>query len=57
MQPWAIRPYAVWNFNLPLPDGGKHIGGIAFDPATGRLYVSQQHTGPDTTPVIHVFQL
>jgi hypothetical protein len=56
-QPWEIRPYEVWNFDLPLPDGAKHIGGAAFDAATGRLYVSQQHTGPDETPVIHVFQL
>jgi hypothetical protein len=57
MQMWQIRPYEVWNFNLPLPDGGKHIGGIAFDAATQRLYVAQMHTGPSVTPVIHVFQL
>jgi PKD repeat protein len=60
IQPWQVKPYETWNFDLPTFDGGKHIGGVAFDPATMRLYVSQQ--GGDTTdggymPLIQVFQL
>src|SRR5207248_10626524 len=59
-QPWAIKPYATWNFDFPIFDGAKRIGGVAFDPATGRIYVSQQggdRSGGGSMPLIHVFQL
>src|SRR5262249_31964023 len=59
-QPWDIKPYDVWNINFPQFDGAKHIGGVAFDPATGRLYVAQEggdKTGFGYGPLIQVFQL
>ncbi|MFN9717093.1 MAG: Calx-beta domain-containing protein, partial [Planctomycetota bacterium] len=54
---WEIKPTRVVNFDLPTPEASKHIGGTAFDPATGRLYVVQQFAGSDSTPIIHVYQL
>jgi hypothetical protein len=56
MQPWQVRPYDVWQLDLPYPEGSKHIGGMAYDPATNRLYVSQQY-GNQMYPVIHVYQV
>lgn len=55
-QPWEIQPYDVWDFDLPYPEGGKHIGGVAYDSATGRMYVSQQY-GNEAYPVVHAFQV
>jgi hypothetical protein len=61
MQPWQLQPYATWNFDFPQYEGGKYIGGVAFDPATSRLYITQ--LGADTQaaytylPVVQVYQL
>jgi hypothetical protein len=61
LQPWQVQPYAVWDLDFPQFDGSKYLGGVAFDPSTGRLYVTQ--LGGDTEapysylPVVQVFQL
>lgn len=54
--PWGIRPYAMWNFELPFQDGANRLGGAAYDAATGRVFLSQAR-GDDSLPVIHVFSL
>ena len=54
---WDLRPTSVLNFDLPIPEASKYLGGVAFDAATNRLYVSQNEAGPSDTPVIHVYQL
>jgi hypothetical protein len=51
-KPWTVKPYAVWTLRLPF--GSPRIGGVAYDAATGRIFVSQQY-GNGTDPVIHVF--
>jgi hypothetical protein len=59
-KPWEIKPYDVWRLTFPIDEGGKHIGGVAFDPTTGRLFVSQRgaaQTRFDPGPLIHVFKL
>lgn len=53
-RPWRVRPYAVWRLRLPL--GSPSVGGAAYDPARGRIYVSQQY-GNGTDPVIHAFDV
>jgi hypothetical protein len=61
LQPWQVQPYATWNFDFPQFEGAKDIGGVAFDPSTDRLYVTE--LGADTSapytnlPVVQVFQL
>jgi Putative Ig domain len=61
LQPWQVQPYDVWNFTLPNATGSSQIGGVAFDPATGRVYVSVvnvDNVTPYTNlPLIEVFQL
>ena len=39
LQPWQVQPYDVWNFTVPHTTAAK-VGGVAFDAATGRIYVS-----------------
>lgn len=53
-KPWSVKPYATWK--LPLTLGSPQIGGVAYDPAAGIVYVSQQF-GDDTAPLVHVFSV
>jgi hypothetical protein len=53
-RPWQVRPYATWTLRLPF--GSGQIGGAAYDPRRGLIYVSQQY-GNGTDPVIHVFKV
>ena len=53
-QPWDVQPYAVWSLSLPIASGNTHLRGATYDPATGRLFVSQAY-GDNEYPVIHVF--
>lgn len=52
-QPYDLRPYAVWTLTLPYP-GGTSIKGATYDPATGRVFVTQQY-GDGDRPLVHVF--
>lgn len=54
----TVLPYAIWNFNLPFEADDDHaIGGAAYDPSTGRIFVSQMnHTGGNF-PIIHTFRV
>ncbi len=55
--PWDVKPYAVWSLTLPTPDTrGHYIGGAAYDPATGRIFVTQNY-GDGDYPVVHVFKI
>ena len=60
-QPWQIQPYATWNLDFPQYQGGKTLGGVSFDPSTGRLYVVEQNAdtqAPESSlPMIQVYQL
>jgi hypothetical protein len=48
-RPWQVKPYATWSLSLPF--GSARVGGAAYDPARGVIYVSQQYAnGAD--PVI-----
>jgi hypothetical protein len=61
VQPWQVKPYAVWNFNLPSATAGDQIGGVAFDPSTDRIYVSvldaDNVAAYSNLPLIEVFQV
>jgi hypothetical protein len=53
-RPWQVRPYATWALHLPF--GSGRIGGAAYDPRAGSIYVSQQY-GNGTDPVVHLFEV
>ncbi len=54
-------PYDTWNFSFPINSGEQTVGGVAFDPATGRVYVSLIDTDHEAAyselPLIEVFQV
>jgi len=54
-QPWDVKPYAVWKLDLPFP-GSARILGAAYDPKTGRIFLSQAY-GDAAYPLIHVFSV
>jgi hypothetical protein len=53
--PWDIVPYDVWNFELPFQHPGRYLGGVAYDPATQRIFLAQSNAEPSGMPMIHVF--
>jgi hypothetical protein len=56
IQPWQVKPYGIWPLSFPIPGHEiNRLGGVAYDVATGRIYVSKYH-GDGTMPLIHVFQ-
>jgi hypothetical protein len=60
-QPWEVTPYASGTLTLPVDSGENRINGAAYDPDTGRLYLSQaagdRVAAYSSLPLIHVFQL
>ncbi|WP_435009055.1 YncE family protein [Tundrisphaera lichenicola] len=60
-KPWDVKPYSTWRFHFPHPDGFKTLGGVAFDPSTGRFYLSEMKADKSelyaNTPLIQVLQL
>jgi hypothetical protein len=58
--PWSVKPYAVWPFELPTPEPSVRLQGIAYDPAGRRLFIAQRSADKDTytaRPLIHVYRL
>jgi hypothetical protein len=59
--PWDITPYSTWNFSFPEPDGSKIVGGVAYDPTRGRIYLSEINADTSNqfsvAALIQVFQI
>jgi hypothetical protein len=53
-KPWQVRPYAVWRLSLPF--SSPTVGGVAYDPRRGLIYLAQQYAG-QAAPVIDVFRV
>ena len=57
--PWQVRPYAVWPFELPpIGDPYPRLGGLSFDSKHRRLFITQMFGEKDgyfRRPIIHVF--
>ncbi len=57
-QPWEVVPYAVWPFELPFPEPGTKIGGVAFDSVRRLLYFAQlkaEQGGFAYRPIMHAY--
>ena len=52
--PGSVKPYAVWNFTMPVLNGGAGVGGAAYDPVNKRLFLTNI-SGPFGRIVIHVY--
>jgi hypothetical protein len=58
-RPWNVQPSRVVSFDLPFKEEKKRIGGVAYDQATARLFISQMlvdQVGSSGYPLIHVFK-
>ncbi len=59
-KPWDIKPYAIWNLDLPFmaPDNGVILG-AAYDPSTQRIFLLApgEKPGYDPYPLIYVFRV
>jgi hypothetical protein len=55
-QPWEITPYAAWTFDMPFESSARQIGGVAYDAASRRLYLSGTFEDGEA-PLIHVFEI
>jgi hypothetical protein len=59
-QPWDVKPYGVWPFELPTPEPSIKLGGIGYDSATQTIYVSQMRADKDgysNRPIVHVLKV
>jgi len=58
-QPWDVRPYAVWPFELPsIGDPQPRLGAMSYDSAHRRIFITQlfgDKDGYSRRPIIHVF--
>jgi hypothetical protein len=58
-QPWDVRPYGVWPFELPpIGDPYPRLGAISYDSAHRRLFLTQlrgDKDGYSRRPILHVF--
>lgn len=52
--PWDVTPYATWALTLPFQVPYAQILGATYDPATGRIFLTQAH-GDGDFPLVHVF--
>ena len=52
-EPW-LQPYATYELNAVNASGGATIAGATFDPATGRLFLTEQY---GQSPRVHVFHI
>lgn len=56
--PWEVKPYAVWTFELPTPEPATRIVGVTYDPERRRLFISQRYADRDGyayRALIHVY--
>ncbi len=59
-QPWEVRPYAVWPFDLPVPEPSVLIGGVSYDAQRQVIYLLQMRADQDGyayRPLVHVLKM
>lgn len=53
-RPWELQPYALWHVTEMDSTGSATIAGAAYDPASGRVYITERY---GEEPHVHVYQL
>ena len=51
-EPWEVKPYGVWPFELPFPEPGVKIGGVAYDAARQRVFVPRCRPIVTAMPIV-----
>lgn len=58
--PWSVKPYGVWPFELPFPEANVRISGVTYDATRRRIFIVQSQADRDGyafRPLIHVFRV
>lgn len=58
--PWDVKPYGVWTFDLPIQEPTRRLIGVAYDAARRRVFVSQRLADRDGyafRAIIHVYHI
>jgi hypothetical protein len=58
LDPWDVKPYGVWPFELPVAEPTVRIAGVAYDREGRRLFISQRQADRDGfayRALIHVY--
>lgn len=53
ISPGSVKPYAVWNFTMPILNQNTAFG-TAYDPVNKRLFLTNS-SGPSARVVVHVY--
>jgi len=53
---WDVQPYATWTLTLPFTYPANTLKSAAYDPATSRIFLTQQY-GDFDAPLVHVFTI
>ncbi|MBM3777376.1 MAG: hypothetical protein FJW23_03925 [Acidimicrobiia bacterium] len=57
-RPWEVKPYAVWTLDPPYKGGlGRQINGAAYDPATGRIFLTVAFADEGGRPLVLVYKI
>jgi hypothetical protein len=54
LQPWDLRPYALWQLDEMDSTGSATISGATYDPASGRAYITERY---GENPTVHVYEI
>lgn len=54
LEPWEVMPYEIWRLDEMDDTGSATIAGAAFDPASGRVYITESY---GENPAVHVYQI
>ena len=57
VNPWDVKPYAIWRPVLPFHHWSAELGGVAYNPATQRLYVVQKYASSFGQGVVYVYKV
>lgn len=60
INPWDVKPYAIWHLTFPFAVDNAHILGAAYDPNTHRIFISEyggERTPYEPYPLVHVFKV
>ena len=56
-QPWDLRPYAVWHLTEMDQSQAATVSGATYDPASGRLYVTEVFGEEADGHRVHVYRI
>jgi len=54
-QRWDPRPYQQWDWTFPFGSGCAEVEGVAYDPPTRRIFITQAYGDGPALPIVYVY--